>query len=84
MHIAIGITFMGHAIAHLVGFLVPWKVLELEEIPYKTTLLAGRIDVADNGIRVVGILWLFVAIAFTASGAGVIWVLLWCRDFLLF
>jgi hypothetical protein len=49
-----------HGFAHLVGFLVPWKLAKLDEMPYKTTLLGGRWDVGDAGIRGMGVLWLLV------------------------
>ena len=62
-----------HGFAHLVGFLVPWKFLEAQEMPYSTTLLAGRLDVGDAGIRVVGLMWLGLAGAFFMA-AGVTWL----------
>ena len=59
-----------HGFAHTVGFLVPWKLAKLEEMPYKTTLLGGRWDVGDAGIRGMGVLWLLVGLAlFTLGGA---------------
>jgi hypothetical protein len=57
-----------HGFAHLVGFVVPWRLVKLEEMPYKTTLLDGRWDVGDAGIRAVGILWLLVGGAFFVLG----------------
>jgi len=58
-----------HGFAHLVGFVVPWKLAKLEEMPYKATLLGGRWDVGDVGIRAVGLLWLFVGMGlFTLGG----------------
>ncbi|NIM94204.1 MAG: ABC transporter permease [Anaerolineales bacterium] len=72
MNIILGIIFIGHGIAHLVGFVSPWRIMESEEMPYKTTLLNGRVNVGDVGIRVVGLLWLIAALAFIAAGVGVI------------
>lgn len=69
-----------HGIAHLVGFVVPWRLAELQEAPYKTTLLAGAIDVGAAGIRVVGLLWLAAALAFVMAGAGVATLSLWWRS----
>jgi hypothetical protein len=58
-----------HGFAHLVGFIVPWKLGKLEEMPYRTTLLGGRWDVGDVGIRGMGLLWLLVGLAlFTLGG----------------
>lgn len=77
MHVAIGILLIGHAFAHLVGFVGPWKIMRVEEMPYKTTLLGGKVDVGDKGIRVVGVFWLLGALGFLASGIGAFRVLSW-------
>jgi hypothetical protein len=69
-----------HGVAHLVGFVVPWKLVQVEDSPYKTTLLSGRWDVGGNGIRVVGILWLLGALAFVAAGAGLLAGFAWWAD----
>jgi hypothetical protein len=70
MHILLALILFGHGVAHLPGFLVFWKLTMFEEMPYKTTILAGNVNVGDVGIRVVGGLWLAVALAFAASGIG--------------
>jgi len=58
---------------------MPWRIAELQEAPYKTTLLAGAIDVGGAGIRVVGLLWLAAALAFVAAGVGVATLSPWWR-----
>jgi hypothetical protein len=64
--------FIGlHAIAHLVGFAGSWRLAVPEGIPYRTTVLAGRLDLGDCGIRALGILWLLAAIAFLVAATGV-------------
>jgi hypothetical protein len=65
----LAVLLLGHGFAHLVGFVVPWRLAKLDEMPYKTTLLHGRWDVGDAGIRGMGILWLLVGGAFFALGA---------------
>lgn len=70
MRIAIGIFLILHGIAHAVGFAVPWKFIEPEETPYKTTILNGLWNVGDVGIRIVGVIWLVGALAFVATGIG--------------
>jgi len=62
--------FIFHGIAHGVGFVVPWRLMDLEETAYSTTLLAGHWDVGEVGIRVVGLLWLATGLAFVVAGAG--------------
>ncbi len=70
MRIAIGIYLLVHGFCHLVGFLVPWKIITSKEEPYKTTLLSGAMDVGHIGIRAVGVLWLLAGLAIIATGIG--------------
>lgn len=77
MHIALAVILFGHGFAHLVGFVVSWRIAILKEIPYKTTVLADSVNVGDLGIRVMGILWLIAALAFAVSGIGVLARLPW-------
>jgi hypothetical protein len=60
-----------HGIAHLVGFLIPWRLMQSEEAPYKTTVLSGALDVGAVGIRIVGIVWLLLALGFAAAAFGI-------------
>ena len=53
-----------HGLVHLMGTTVYLKLGELEGMPYRTTLLDGRWDLGDGGIRVVGVLWAVAAVAF--------------------
>ncbi len=61
-----------HGIAHLVGFVAPWRLLEMTEVPYKTTVLGGTIDLGDAGIRIVGLVWLVSTIGFAAAAMGLL------------
>lgn len=60
----------GHALAHLPGFLVPWGLATFSELPYRTTVLSGRVEVGDTGIRILGVVWLLLAVAFAGLAAG--------------
>ena len=42
------------------------------DMPYRTTILAGMIDMGDAGIRLIGILWFVIALAFVVVAAGVV------------
>jgi hypothetical protein len=56
-----------HGFAHLVGMVVSWQLAPLEGAIYKTTLLSGRVDVGDAGMRVMGALWLLTALGFAIA-----------------
>jgi len=77
MRIALAVILFGHGFAHLVGFVVPWRIATLKEMPYKTTVLADSVNVGDLGARVLGILWALAALAFAVSGIGVLTRVRW-------
>lgn len=70
MRIAIAVLMAIHGVAHLPGFVVPWRLATLEGMPYRTTALAGSVDLGDAGARAVGVLWLLTAVAFWVAAAG--------------
>lgn len=70
MRYALSALLAAHGVAHLVGFLVPWRLMAAPEMPFKTTLLAGRVEVGEAGIRVVGALWLLTAVVMVATALG--------------
>lgn len=70
MRIALAVLMLLHGVAHLPGFVGSWRLAALEGMPYKTTLLAGRVDVGDVGIRVVGVVWLLAALGFILTAIG--------------
>ena len=72
MRIALAVILFVHGFAHLAGFLIPWRIATLKDMPYKTTILAKSVNVGDLGIRVIGILWLVAALAFAVSAIGVL------------
>ncbi len=63
-----------HGLVHLLGFVVAFRLAEIEGLPYSTTVLGGRVDLGPGGIRVVGVLWLLAAAAFVAAAVG-LWLL---------
>ena len=63
---------IGHGVAHIVGFVVPWKLMPTPEMAYRTTILGGMMDVGDAGIRAIGIVWLSIALAFVVVAGGVV------------
>lgn len=61
-----------HGIAHLAGFAVAWHFVHSPEVPYKTTVLGGLVDVGDGGARTIGLLWLALTLAFLLSAYATI------------
>ena len=84
MHIIIGLFFIAHGVAHLVGFLSYWRIVDFEEMPYSTKQLMGRVDAGETGIRVIGVLWLIGALAFIASGLVLIFLQPWWQTLTLY
>lgn len=71
MRIVLAVLMALHGVAHLVGFVVPWRLAAPPAgVACKTTVLAGRLDLGDAGIRAVGVLWLLLAVAFWGAAAG--------------
>ena len=70
MRFVLAFFLLAHGVAHLVGFVSSWKLATLAELPYKTTVFSGRIDVGDAGIRVLGVLWLLTALAFLIAASA--------------
>lgn len=69
MRTALAIFMFLHGVAHVPGFAVPWRLLHSPDLPYRTTIAGGTLDLGDTGIRVYGLLWLLLALAFTGVAA---------------
>jgi hypothetical protein len=67
---ALAALLAAHGVAHLVGFLVPWRLMAAPGMPFRTTLLAGRVDVGVAGLRAVGVFWLLTAVVMVATALG--------------
>ncbi len=61
-----------HGLVHLMGFVAYWPLAELAELPYKTTLLDGRLPIGASGMRVYSVLWLVTAVGFVAAAIGLL------------
>ena len=64
MRWAMAVLLLLHGVAHLPGFAVAWKLMHSPELPYRTTIFAGRVDLGDAGARLFGAAWLLVALLF--------------------
>jgi hypothetical protein len=70
MRAVLSLLFIVHGMAHLPGFLVPWRLAAPAGMPYTTMVLGGTADLGPVGIRIVSVLWLLAALAFAAAGVA--------------
>lgn len=70
--IALAAAIAAHGLIHLIGFVVPWQLAAVEGFPYRTTVLDGTADLGEGGVRLVGLLWLAVAIGFVVAAVGIV------------
>ncbi len=59
-----------HGLIHLMGFVAYWPLAQIEELPYKTTLLDGRLAAGEAGMRLFGVLWLVATAGFVLGTGG--------------
>jgi len=83
MRFGLAVLLVAHGIAHLVGFISSWELATLVELPYKTTVFSGRVDLGDAGIRVLGVLWLLAASAFLVAAIALAIGMSWAVPFML-
>ena len=71
MRIALAVLLALHGVAHLVGFVGSWQLAGPDSsIPYKTTILSGRLNIGGPGVRAMGVFWLLTAVAFVLTAVG--------------
>jgi hypothetical protein len=80
MRLALALLLLVHGIAHLLEFAESFRLAPAAGIPYRTTLLDGWVDVGDGGVRLLGILWLALAVGFVAVAAGMALDTTWWVD----
>ncbi len=71
-----------HGLIHLMGTTVYMKLGSIENLPYKTTVLGGRVDLGERGMKVFGALWAVAAAGFVVAGAALIVGWPWWRPLL--
>lgn len=70
MRVLAGAALAVHGLIHLIGFVVPWQLATLDGFPYRTDVLGA--DLGATGMRVVGVVWLVLAVGFVVAGVGVV------------
>lgn len=66
------IVLVLHGLIHLMGTAVYMKLTTIEGFAYKTSLLDGRWDLGEGGIRVFGALWALAAIGFVVAAVALV------------
>ena len=61
-----------HGLVHVYGFTVPWFHRGFRGVDYSTRILNGSIEVGSTAMKMLGVVWLAVAVAFVVVG-----VMLW-------
>jgi hypothetical protein len=67
---ALATLLVAHGLIHLMGTAVYMKLGRIEGLPYKTTLLGGRWDLREKGMRVFGALWVLPAFGFVLAAVA--------------
>lgn len=71
MHVIIALFLCVHGLSHLVGFLAGFGLTSVK-IPPITTLLWGHVLIGEVTRKIIGSLWLLLAIAFCVAAMGVL------------
>jgi hypothetical protein len=72
MTIIVAIVLIVHGLIHLMGTAVYVGHAQIKGLAYKTTLLSGRWDLGDEGIRIFGALWVLPAVGFIAAALALL------------
>jgi hypothetical protein len=72
-----------HGLIHLMGTAAYLRLSDVAGLPYKTTVLGGRIDLGPRETGVFGVLWLLPAFGFLTVAVAVLFTGEWWRPLLL-
>lgn len=72
-----------HGLIHLMGTAVYMRLADAQGLSYKTTLLSGRLDLGENGMRIFGASWMVPAVGFMAAAVMLMVGWDWWRPVLL-
>ena len=84
LYYAAAFFVFAHGLVHLIGVVVYWQLAEVEDFPpYKTTLLNGRWEIGDIGMRIYGLAWLIATLGFVISAVAMVFRLDWWNPVLI-
>lgn len=69
MHILVGLSLLIHGVAHLAGLVSAWSLMPAT-VPPMTVLAGGRLELGPTGTRILGLLWLLLAVSFAIAGVA--------------
>lgn len=72
-----------HGLIHLMGAATYLRLAEIEQLPYKTTVLGGRWDLGSSGTTFFGILWAVAAAGFVLTAIALFGNWDWWRSLLI-
>ena len=72
-----------HGLIHLMGTAAYMKLVAIQQLPYKTTVLDGRWDLGPRGIAVYGALWAVAAIGFILGAVALLSGWIWWQPVLI-
>ena len=72
-----------HGLIHLIGIPVYLRLADIQGFTYKTTLLGGRFDLGEAGMRMFGVIWVLPAIGFVLAAFALLQGWDWWRNVLL-
>ena len=83
IRIPLSIFLVLHGLVHLMGTVVSMQLATLPGFAYKTTVLAGQLDLGVSGTWILGLLWLLAGIGTAAAGGGLLARARWTQPVLL-
>jgi hypothetical protein len=69
---AFAVFLIIHGLIHLMGTTVYMKLGRIDGLPYKTTLLSGRWQLSEHGMRAFGALWVIPTLGFVLAGIALL------------
>jgi hypothetical protein len=80
--VIVAILLILHGLIHLMGTVTYLKLGVVQGLTYKTTLLNGRWDWSEGGIRIYGVLWGLAALGFVVAAIAMLTGATWWRPLL--
>lgn len=83
MKIVFAIFLFIHGFAHIITFLVHWKLLKNSNVQYKTTIFPGSFNIGTGGMRIAGLIFLLTGLLFgylgfeLLAGMHLFWSYIW-------